>query len=97
MHRNLDVIRQLITGAAGLPAPVKAKAVEAFTFLAEAEASVHGVRLEDIHFHEVGAVDSIIDTVGVVLGLHLLGVDVRRDVYESQIQSAANAPSSCTR
>ena len=67
-------------GASGLPPPVKTVSLEAFTHLAKAEASVHGVDLHDIHFHEVGAVDSIIDTVGMVLALHLMGVDVQRNV-----------------
>ena len=39
------------------------------------EAHTHGTSVEDVHFHEVGAIDSIIDTVGFVLALHLLGVD----------------------
>jgi hypothetical protein len=85
VHRNLAIISDLIAGARGLPPVVQAKAVQAFTLLAEAEASVHGVEVADIHFHEVGAVDSIIDTVGVILGLHLLGVDLERGVFCSPL------------
>jgi len=65
-----------------LPASVQEKSLLAFRCLAEAEARVHGTTIDKIHFHEVGAVDSIIDTVGVVLALHLLGVE---DVYASEL------------
>jgi len=47
-----------------------------------AEAKIHGTTVDHVHFHEVGAVDSIIDTVGTVLGLHLLGVD---SIYASEL------------
>lgn len=73
-HRHLgDVLR--IIDASELPAPVQARARAAFTRLAEAEAEVHGSTVEAVHFHEVGAVDAIVDVCGVLLGLHLLGVD----------------------
>jgi pyridinium-3,5-bisthiocarboxylic acid mononucleotide nickel chelatase len=58
-----------------LPEPVKERASAVFQRLGEAEAKIHDVPVEAIHFHEVGAVDSIIDIVGSVLGLHLLGVE----------------------
>jgi uncharacterized protein (TIGR00299 family) protein len=61
--------------ASGLPEVVKGRAEAVFRRLAEAEAAVHGASLETVHFHEVGAVDSIVDVVGSVLGLHLLGVE----------------------
>jgi uncharacterized protein (TIGR00299 family) protein len=61
--------------ASGLPAPVKRDSVLVFRKLAEAEGAIHNVPPEEVHFHEVGAVDSIVDTVGVVLALHLLGVE----------------------
>jgi uncharacterized protein (TIGR00299 family) protein len=62
--------------AADLPEPVKAASGRVFQVLGEAEASAHGVSIEKVHFHEVGAVDSICDIVGICLGLHLLGVDL---------------------
>lgn len=58
-----------------LPAPVRARAVEAFGALARAEAQVHGTSVDAVHFHEVGAIDSIVDVVGVCAGLYALGVD----------------------
>jgi uncharacterized protein (TIGR00299 family) protein len=68
-----DVAR--IIDASALPEPVKQKAEAVYRKLAEAEAKVHGMSLETVHFHEVGAVDSIVDVVGSVYALHLLGVE----------------------
>jgi len=73
-ERGLLEISQIIDGAS-LPEPVKAAAQEVFANLARAEAKVHATTQEKIHFHEVGAVDAIIDVVGTVLGLHMLGAD----------------------
>ncbi|HSW52026.1 MAG TPA: nickel pincer cofactor biosynthesis protein LarC [Sulfuricaulis sp.] len=73
-HRHLPHIVKMIE-AAELPAPVKENAVTIFTALGEAEAEVHGVPIEKVHFHEVGAVDSICDIVGAAFGLYLLGVE----------------------
>lgn len=72
-HRHYADIRDLIS-AGPLPDPVKAAALEVFRRLAEAEAAVHGGTPEEVHFHEVGAVDAIVDIVGAALGLHRLGV-----------------------
>jgi hypothetical protein len=54
---------------------VKEMSRRAFHVLGSAEAQVHGVSIDDIHFHEVGAIDSIVDIVGVMAGLHRLGVE----------------------
>jgi len=69
-------IRELIEGAPDhvLPQPVRETALGVFTALAAAEAQVHGVPADQLHFHEVGGADSIIDICGTCLGLHLLGV-----------------------
>ena len=64
-----------ILAAADLPETVRARALGAFSRLAEAEARVHRIPVERVHFHEVGAVDAIVDVVGVCAGLHLLGVE----------------------
>jgi len=76
--RNLPQIRQLLQDAPALqyiPAWVRRVAISAFELLAAAEAHVHGAESPDaVHFHEVGAVDSIVDTIGSLLALHALGV-----------------------
>lgn len=73
-HRDWATIRGLIGGSALDPA-VRDRALAVFGRLAEAEAAVHGVPVETIHFHEVGGVDAIVDIVGTVAGLALLEVD----------------------
>ena len=73
-HRHLSGILKLIH-LADLPASVKSKAERVFRVLGEAEAAVHGVDIEKVHFHEVGAVDSICDIVGISLALELLGIE----------------------
>jgi uncharacterized protein (TIGR00299 family) protein len=73
-HRHLSDITELIM-TSGLPERVKSKAVELFTELAVAEGKVHGVPTDHVHFHEVGAVDSIVDIVGVCIAMDLLGAD----------------------
>lgn len=72
-HRHLPHILKMIDAGA-LPGTVKESAAKVFTRLGEAEAETHAVPIEKVHFHEVGAVDSISDIVGACLGFHLLGV-----------------------
>jgi hypothetical protein len=73
-HRRLSAIVDLID-ASGLAAPVKEAATRIFTRLAEAEGRVHGTTPDQVEFHDVGAVDAIVDVVGSCIGLHLLGVE----------------------
>ena len=71
-HRNLSHIKNIIDSSS-LSGRVKEMAAGIFTRLAEAEAKVHGTTPEKIHFHEVGALDAIIDVVGACIGLEYLG------------------------
>ncbi|HOB87800.1 MAG TPA: nickel pincer cofactor biosynthesis protein LarC [Bacillota bacterium] len=73
-HRHLPEIRELIDSSS-LPEAVKEKSLAVFAALARAEAAVHGIAEEEVHFHEVGAVDAIVDIVGSVAALFLLGVE----------------------
>ncbi len=73
-HRHLHNIQAMIR-AGELPEAVKVAAIDTFRLLAEAEAAVHGTTPEKVHFHEVGAVDSIADIVAVQHALHLLGIE----------------------
>lgn len=72
--RHLADIESIIDGSS-LPEAVKNTSKNVFHNLARAEAKIHATSPEKIHFHEVGAVDAIIDVVGTVLGLHMLGVE----------------------
>lgn len=72
-HRHLKHIREIIEKSA-LSAPARDRAVAVFTRLAEAEAAVHGTTIEKVHFHEVGAIDAIVDIVGASLALERLGI-----------------------
>lgn len=73
-HRHLSHIETILRGS-DLPPAVVEGALGTFRKLAEAEARIHATTPERIHFHEVGAVDSILDITGVHLGLHELGVE----------------------
>jgi uncharacterized protein (TIGR00299 family) protein len=73
-HRSLADILAILE-ASGLAPAVVAGAARVFTRLADAEARAHGTTREAVHFHDVGAVDAIVDVTGGVLGLHLLGAD----------------------
>lgn len=73
-HRHLHHITAMIERSS-MSDRQKSLAVRIFTRLAEAEARVHGTTIEKVHFHEVGAADSIADIVGAAVGLDLLGID----------------------
>ncbi|KAB8142077.1 nickel pincer cofactor biosynthesis protein LarC [Chloroflexia bacterium SDU3-3] len=81
VHRHLADVRAIIEGSQ-LSQAVKERSVAIFTLLAEAEGAIHGIAPTEVHFHEVGALDAIVDIVGVVTGLHLLGIEA---VYASPV------------
>ena len=81
-HRGLSDILKIINGAK-LPDAVKDTAGRIFRRLGAAEAKVHGQPLEKVHFHEVGAVDAIVDIVGTAFGFHYLGIE---RIYSSPLR-----------
>ena len=82
-HRNLADITKIINEST-LSHSVKEKALKVFNVLAAAEARVHGKPIDEVHFHEVGAIDTIIDIVGSVLALEYLETE---KVFISRIQT----------
>ncbi|GAC1400733.1 MAG: hypothetical protein NVSMB49_13590 [Ktedonobacteraceae bacterium] len=68
--------------ASQLPTSVRDTAIAIFHTLGKAEAAVHGVTIEEVHFHEVGAVDAIVDITGAAIALHTLGIE---QVYASPL------------
>src|ERR1700736_2471334 len=73
-HRSLGGILDILKNS-HLAGPVRERASAIFQKLGEAEARVHDVAIERIHFHEVGAIDAIVDIVGACIGFHALGVE----------------------
>jgi len=73
-HRHLSSILDIIR-AAPLTDRVKSRAIRAFELLGAAEAAIHSIPIEEVHFHEVGAVDTIVDIVCAAAGCEALGVD----------------------
>ena len=73
-HRGLSQILKIIERSR-LSAKVKERAARIFTRLGEAEARVHNTPVEQVHFHEVGALDAIVDVVGACIGFELLGIE----------------------
>jgi len=73
-HRPLSAILDIIRSAP-LAAAVKERSIRAFQLLGEAEAGIHSIPIEKVHFHEVGAVDTIVDIVCAAVGAEALGVD----------------------
>jgi len=90
-HRGLAAILRLIDEA-GLAPRAAERARKIFTRLGQAEAQVHQMPVEEVHFHEVGAVDSIVDIVGAAIGFELLGLDEfacsALDVGAGQVKTA---------
>ena len=80
-HRHLSDLSAIIA-AAHIAEEVKQVAIGALTLLAEAEAHVHRATVEEVHFHEVGAVDTIVDIVGAIAGLRELGIT---DIYSAPL------------
>jgi uncharacterized protein (TIGR00299 family) protein len=72
-HRRLGDIEAILRGSE-LESRIQDRALKVFTRLAEAEATIHHTTIDHIHFHEVGAIDSIVDITGAIIGLDLLGV-----------------------
>jgi uncharacterized protein (TIGR00299 family) protein len=73
-HRHLHQIEKIINDS-GLSENIKKRAIEIFTNLAAAEAKIHGIDINKVHFHEVGAMDAIIDVVGACVGFEMLGIE----------------------
>lgn len=74
VHRHLHNIEKIINDS-DLSDSIKKSAISIFTNLAEAEAKIHGIEVKKVHFHEVGAMDAIIDVVGACIGFELLGIE----------------------
>jgi uncharacterized protein (TIGR00299 family) protein len=81
VERHLHHVEEIIEGS-DLPDEVKQRGLAIFRHLAQVEAKMHGAPVESIHFHEVGAVDAIVDVMGAAIGLWLLGV---QKVYASPV------------
>src|SRR5262249_2579921 len=73
-HRGLSEVLRIVRGGS-LPEAVVDRAASVFQGLAEVEAAIHGTSVDEVEFHEVGALDAIVDVVGVALGLHVLEID----------------------
>lgn len=73
-HRHLSDIEKIINDS-DLSDKIKQTAIKIFTRLAEAEAKIHGIDVQKVHFHEVGAMDAIIDVVGACIGFEMLGIE----------------------
>jgi len=79
--RNLAIVEEIIESSS-LSVKIQERSTAVFTRLAEAEACIHGVPIAEIHFHEIGAIDTLVDIVGVIAGLERLGIS---QVYASAL------------
>ena len=90
-HRGLSDILDILD-ASGLPGPVRENASSVFRELARVEAGIHGTTIEEVQFHEIGALDSILDVTAACAALHLLGIEevraTRVNVGEGFVESA---------
>lgn len=82
VHRNISDIEKIINGSDVLSEKAKKDALGIFDIIGEAESKAHGIDKSEVHFHEVGAIDSIIDIVGVTVLLEDLGVE---NIYFSKL------------
>lgn len=73
-HRHLYHIEKIINDS-DLDEKIKQRAIQIFTRLAEAEAKIHGIEVQKVHFHEVGAMDAIIDVIGACIGFEMLEIE----------------------
>ncbi len=84
-HRGLSEITAIINSS-DLPAAVKERSCAIFRTLGEVEAEAHGVPLEEVHFHELGALDTIVDIVGTLLALDIMGI---QECYASPLPAGS--------
>jgi uncharacterized protein (TIGR00299 family) protein len=80
--RNLPIIERIVAGG-DLPDGVKKRSLSVFRRIARVEAAIHGTTVEEVHFHEIGAVDTLVDVVGFACALERLGID---QVYSSPLR-----------
>ncbi len=92
VHRGLSDVTRIVEAAGHLDAGVRERTCSAFTRLAEVEARMHGTTVDEVHFHEVGALDAIMDVTGFFVAARLLGIEAFRYTHlqlgEGTAQSA---------
>ncbi|MGZ3592025.1 MAG: nickel pincer cofactor biosynthesis protein LarC, partial [Thermodesulfobacteriota bacterium] len=84
-HRTLQEILRIVERSS-LEAEIKKKGREVFERIASAEAKIHRVAMEEVHFHELGGLDSIVDIVGAVWGIRQMGIE---KIYVSRVNVGA--------
>ena len=96
VHRGLGEILPMIDNAEEISPRAKEMAKKVFTVLAQAEGKVHGKPPEEVHFHEVGAVDSIVDIVAASVCLDDLDVELLKEKKKAAVSSGASTPTYLT-